>query len=96
MDLSQLPQLAQDKANHHIYGEGAALVGALLLPPLALRLGYVLSPREGAAIAAVIAGAAKEAIDKITGKGTPSVGDFLATCSGALPVIAGIQLSSAS
>lgn len=92
MDLSKLPQLAQDKANHHLYGEAAALAGALLIPPLALRFGHVISPRAGAAIAAGIAGAAKEAIDKVTGKGTPSFGDFIATCSGALPVIAGIQI----
>lgn len=94
MNLETLPQLAQDKANHHIYGEIAAVIGAVAGPLLLAHLGYVLDPRAGAAIGAVAAGALKEVWDRQTGKGDPSVGDFVATASGALPVIAGLSLTS--
>lgn len=93
MNLETLPQLAQDKANHHIYGEIAAALAAWVLPLLALRFGYVLDRRLAAMIGAVGAGAIKEWWDKATGKGDPSPGDFLATCSGALPVVAGLTLA---
>lgn len=92
MNLARLPQLAQDKANHHIYGEIAAALAALLLPLLALRFGYVLDRRAAAAIGAVAAAALKEAWDKVTGRGHPSAEDFLATASGALGVMAGLSL----
>ena len=90
MNLETLPQLAQDKANHHLYGEIAALIGAVAGPLLVSRFGYVLDPRAGAAVGAIAAGAIKEWWDTATGKGDPSPGDFLATASGALPVMAGL------
>lgn len=95
MNLAALPQLAQDKANHHIYGEVAAAVGAVVLPPIARLLGYELDRRAAAAIAAAVIGVAKEVVDKVTGKGTPSFADFVATASGALPVIAGLTMAGA-
>jgi hypothetical protein len=93
MNLETLPQLAKDKANHHIYGEFAALIGAIAGPPLAAVVGVQLDRRIGALTGAVVAGAIKEAWDKLTGKGDPSVGDFVATASGALPVMAGLSLT---
>lgn len=60
MNLENLPQVPQDKANHHIYG------------------------------------ALKEAWDRLTGKGDPSFADFVATATGALPIIAGIELAGAA
>lgn len=93
MNLETLPQLAQDKANHHIYGEIAAFIGAVAGPPIALHFGIVIDRRTSAAIGATVAGAIKEAWDKLTGKGDPSVGDFVATASGALPVMAGLSLT---
>ena len=95
MNLETLPQLAQDKANHHIYGEVAALIGLVAGPALARHVGIDLDPRAGAAIGAVVAGAIKEIWDKVTGKGDPSLGDFVATVSGALPVMAGLWVARA-
>lgn len=93
INLESLPQLAQDKANHHIYGEIAAALAAWVLPLLALRFGYVLDRRLAAVIGAVGAAAIKEVWDKVTGKGDPSLGDFLATASGMVGVNAGLTLA---
>lgn len=93
MNLETLPQLPQDKANHHLYGELAALIGAVAGPLLATRFGFVLDPRAGAAVGAIAAGVIKEVWDKVTGKGDPSLGDFLATASGAVPVMAGLWVA---
>lgn len=90
MNLAKLPQLAQDKANHHIYGEVFSLIGAFAGPVVAAHFGIQLDRRIGAAAGAAIAGAIKEVLDKLTGKGNPGAGDFVATASGALPVIAGL------
>lgn len=95
MNLETLPQLAQDKANHHIYGEVAAMIGAVAAPLLAAHFGYQLDRRLGALLGAVAAGAIKEIWDKVTGKGDPSLGDFVATVSGALPVMAGLWVARA-
>lgn len=96
INLENLPQLAQDTANHHIYGEVGAALGALILPPVALLFGLMLDKRLAAAAGAAIVGGVKEGWDTATGKGDPSPADFFATCSGALPVIAGLSLAGDS
>lgn len=83
MNLETLPQLAQDKANHYIYGGIIALVSAAFGPAALAPLGIALGAIWCAAIGAVAAGAMKEVWDKVSGKGDPNVWDFLATCSGA-------------
>ncbi len=93
MQLADLPQLAQDKANHHIYGEVGAVIGAAILLPIVRHFGYELDRRAAAAIGATVIGVIKEVVDIVTGKGTPSFADFVATASGALPVIAGLTLA---
>lgn len=65
-----MPQLPQDKANHLIYG--------LLI---FLAFGYALGALIGVA-AACFAGVFKEVYDKVSGKGTPDVYDFVATAAG--------------
>lgn len=87
MNLEKLPQLAQDKANHAIYGCVIAVLGAAV----ALQTGH--DPRTGAALASIAAGVAKEAWDKLSGLGDPSVGDAVATACGCLPVVYGYCLA---
>jgi len=77
---AKLPQLAQDKANHVIYGAVLALVGGAVLPGV---LG--VSALVAAALTAGVVGAAKEVLDKYTG-GDPTVQDFLATLAGGVLV----------
>lgn len=94
MNLAKLPQLAADKANHHLYGEAAAVAGVVLLPPLARIVGFELDRRLAAAAGAAVVGALKEVWDRLSGKGSPGVADFVATVSGALPVMLGLQLAA--
>lgn len=88
MNLERLPQLAADKANHHLYGQAAALVGALT----AMATGH--DPRSGAVLFAVCIGVAKEVWDKVSGLGDPDVMDAVATASGSLPIVIGYCLSA--
>lgn len=90
MNLENLPQVPQDKANHHIYGELAAAIGVLVAQH------FGIDRRIGAAAGAIGAGVLKEAWDKVSGKGDPSFADFVATATGALPIIAGIELAGAA
>lgn len=64
-----------DKANHFIAGTVTYCLASLLLTPI-----VALAP-------VAIIGAAKEAYDKYTKKGTPDVVDFIYTIAGALPVL---------
>ncbi len=76
-----LPQLAQDKANHALYG---ALIAALVLVA-ALAAGRPLLPACAvAAIVTAVAAILKEVIDRRSGKGTPEGRDALATIGGAV------------
>lgn len=65
-----MPLIPQDKANHFIYG----LVIFLLV-------GLSFGAIPGLAAAALI-GMVKEIYDKVSGKGTPDVYDFVATVVG--------------
>ncbi len=65
-----LPIIPQDKANHFIYG---------LAIFLAVGLAFGAIP---GLVAAVLIGAAKEIYDRVSGKGTPDVYDFVATVVG--------------
>lgn len=77
---SILPQLAQDKANHAIYGALLSLVGAAFLP------GILGIPALVAAIGTgIFVGVAKEMVDKYTG-GDVSPNDALATSLGGVIV----------
>jgi hypothetical protein len=87
MNLEALPQAEKDKANHHIYGEIAAVLGALN----AQRFG--IDRRLGAAAGSIAAGVLKEIWDKVTGRGDPSPADAFATATGALPVILGLSIA---
>lgn len=75
-----LPQLAQDKANHVIYGAVLSIISTALIQ-LVLP---VPVPLLAVGSAAVI-GVAKEVLDKYTG-GDPSVNDALATTFGGVLV----------
>lgn len=70
----KLPIIAQDKANHAIYG-------ALIF----FALQFALSPLFALLGVAFIA-AAKEVYDFVTDSGTPESLDFLVTIAGALPL----------
>lgn len=70
----RLPPIAQDKANHAIYG---ALIFFVLQ--------FVLSP-VFALLGVAIVAATKEIYDFISKSGTPDVLDFLATIAGSLPL----------
>lgn len=67
---------AYDKKLHIIVGFLISLLGYYLFT--SLLAGFVL---------AALAGMLKEVIDKITGKGTPELMDFIATIIGGLLVI---------
>ena len=70
-----LPTIPHDKANHLAYGAAIAC------------LGLFHSPVAGAiAVAAFAIG--KEVIDKVGKKGTPEIGDALATLAGGGLVLA--------
>lgn len=62
--------MPKDKVLHVIVGFAIAFFGGLALGP---GFGFGL---------ACLVGLAKEAYDKITGKGTPEILDWLATCGG--------------
>lgn len=65
-----MPLIAQDKANHFIYGLVIFII-----------VSFVLGVTYGLAATAVI-GAAKEIYDKVSGKGNPEILDFLFTFAG--------------
>lgn len=87
MNISSLPQLPADKANHLIYGLAAGLVGAFL----ARQIGYI-EPGIAAVALAVILGAAKEIVDKVWQMGEPSIADALATAAGGVVIAAAMVL----
>lgn len=65
-----MPLIPQDKANHFIYGLA-----------IFLAVGLAFGAIPGLA-AAILIGAAKEIYDRVSGKGTPDVYDFVATVVG--------------
>ena len=67
-----LPQLAQDKANHVLYGLVAFL------------LGNALHSWQAGVLAASVLAVGKELYDKFSGKGVPDGGDVVATIGGAV------------
>ena len=88
-----LPKLAADKANHHVYGSYCAVVARLLAHALPQ---YAIPPSAAAMAGATIAGAVKEGIDAALNylavrRGeivphTVDLYDFLATAAGGIPV----------
>lgn len=79
-----LPVLPHDKALHLVYGYLAAVAAVLVMlavPQLApLPLWHV------AWLAPAVVGAAKELRDHATGRGTPSLGDWLFTAAPGVPL----------
>jgi len=67
--------IAADKANHFIAGTVIYCLALCIVTPVA------------ALIPVVIAGAGKEVYDKISGKGTADIKDFIYTVAGAIPVL---------
>lgn len=67
-----IAKIPEDKRKHFIVGFAIAAV-------VSLPLGYLIGIAS-----AVVIGAAKEAYDHLTGKGTPEVKDFIATALGAV------------
>lgn len=65
-----------DKKKHFFAGFAITAVVSLFF-------GYIIG-----AVAAILAGAGKEAYDKVTGKGTPEVLDFVATAAWAITAVA--------
>lgn len=78
--MNRLPTLPADKANHALYGNFAALAGALLAPHVGL------PPWQGAVLANLLVATVKELWDRYSGKGTPDWRDVAATCAGGVPV----------
>lgn len=68
-------KVQEDKKKHFV-------AGFIIAAVVSLFFGYI----AGAA-AAIVAGIGKEVYDKVTGKGTPEVLDFLATATGAATAI---------
>ena len=68
-------KVQEDKKKHFV-------AGFIIAAVVSLFFGYI----AGAA-AAIVAGIGKEVYDKVTGKGTPEVLDFLATATGASTAI---------
>lgn len=79
----KLPVIPQDKANHFAYGAMQACLGCLLYSPW-LGLAFCLIPAI-----------AKEAHDRITGKGHPEFADFLAQAAGGAMVLAPLAMPTA-
>lgn len=65
-----MPQLAQDKANHALYGLA-----------IFIAVGFVFGAVAGL-VAATLIGAAKEVYDRVSKKGCPDVLDLVATAAG--------------
>jgi hypothetical protein len=91
--------LPQDKANHVLYGATLALFTQTLLVTLHVQFGVDLHgarPKDMGYLAAAIAGAVKEGLDKLANRRAQAAGlppphgvewgDFLATASGGLLV----------
>ena len=76
----------QSAANHSVFGNAMALVGAIGSPVGAMA-GFPTSTRTGAIVALIVAAFSKEFYDWATGQGTPSWKDFLGTIAGGLPTI---------
>lgn len=68
--------IPQDKKQHFVAGFGITVIASLFV-------GYVI-----AAVIAILAAAGKELYDKVTGKGTTEILDFVATVVGAIAAIA--------
>lgn len=80
-----LPLIAQDKANHYLYG--SLIGGAVLIAQLVMHL----PPQRSSliALAAVVAvGIAKELIDRRSPNHTPDVMDAVATIAGGVAAVA--------
>ena len=67
-----LTKMPEDKRKHFIAGFAIAAI-------VSLSLGYLIGIAS-----AIVIGAAKEAYDHFTGKGTPELNDFIATALGAV------------
>lgn len=68
--------IPQGKKQHFVAGFGITVIASLFV-------GYLI-----AAVIAILAAAGKELYDKVTGKGTPELLDFVATVIGTIAAIA--------
>lgn len=68
--------IPQDKKKHFVAGFGITAIVSLFF-------GYIIG-----ALITILAAAGKELYDKVTGKGTPELLDFVATVLGAVAAIA--------
>jgi len=85
---SIFPQLAQDKANHALYGVLWGLLGAWLAPTLPA---LALTSAMGAVAQAALAGVLKEVVDHFTGGDVDPL-DAIATAAGGAAIAAAILI----